>query len=313
MKVLDLFCGAGGLSLGFRDAGFTVTGVDNNPHSAEIYSVNAIGEFVEIDLARDSITGMFDVVIGGPPCRPWSNINRQKRGSLHQDYNLLQRFFDHVFELRPRAFILENVPPLGSDKKFLSLVDKAIKEGYSVTSRSLKYLDYGAATKRQRLFTAGFRDFGMSAGDFFICLKQLQEVPITVGQAIGKYEQSIEGEIPDHEWPQLKTIDKYRSYYESGKYGWSKLKYDEYAPSFGNIMKTYILHPRAGEGDFPLRTLSVREALAIMGFPEDFRFPSGMGLGMRYQMVANAVSPVAAQKIGRTVREMLERRNYTLN
>ena len=87
----------------------------------------------------------------------------------------------------------------------------------------------------------------MSAGDLFICLKQLKETPATVGQTIGKYEQYAERAIPDHEWPQLRTIDKYRSYYESGKYGWSKLKYDEYAPSFGNVMKTYILHPRAGK------------------------------------------------------------------
>ena len=93
MRVLDLFCGAGGLSLGFRDAGFSVTGVDVNPHSAEIYSINAIGEFIEIDLARDSVTGMFDIVVGGPPCRPWSNINRQRRGFLHPDYSLLERFF----------------------------------------------------------------------------------------------------------------------------------------------------------------------------------------------------------------------------
>jgi len=311
MRVLDLFCGAGGLSLGFRDAGFAVTGADINPHSAEIYSTNNIGKYLEIDLARDSVAGTFDVVIGGPPCRPWSNINRQKRGSLHPDYSLLERFFDHVFELRPRAFILENVPPLRSDKKFRSLVDKAFNEGYSVTSQSLKYLDFGVATRRRRLFTVGFRDFGLNASDFFIRLKQLTETPLTVGQVIRKYEGYAEEELPDHEWPHLKTIGRYQSYYESGKYGWSKLKYDEYAPSFGNIMKTYILHPRAGEEGFPLRVLSVREALAIMGFPEEFRFPSGMGHGIKYQMVANAVSPVAAQKMAQVVREMFERWNYT--
>lgn len=311
MKVLDLFCGAGGLSLGFRDAGFSVLGADINQYSAEIYSINNIGKFIEIDLARDSVAGTFDVVIGGPPCRPWSSINRQKRGLLHQDYSLLERFFDHIFEIRPRAFILENVPPLGSDEKFLSLKDDATKEGYSVDSQSLEYLDFGVATKRRRLFTVGFRDFGMNAKDFFTCLEQVKETPLTVGQVIKRYEGYAEGAIPDHEWPHLKTIRKYRDYYESGKFGWSKLEYDGYAPSFGNIMKTYILHPRAGEGDFPLRVLSVREALAIMGFPEDFRFPPRMGLGMKYQMVANAVSPVAAQKMARVVREIIERRSYS--
>lgn len=311
MRVLDLFCGAGGLSLGFRDAGFSVTGADINPHSAKIFSINNIGEFIEIDLARNFVTDAFDLLIGGPPCRPWSSINRQRRGSLHPDYSLLERYFDHVLKLKPHAFFLENVPPLRSDELFLSCIDKVTREGYSVASKSLRYLDFGVATKRRRLFTVGFRDFGLNANDFFTHLNQLKETPLTVGQAIRKYDDIAEGEIPDHEWPQLKTIDKYESYYQSGKYGWSKLKYEGYAPSFGNIMKTYILHPRANEGGFPLRVLSVREVLEIMGFPPDFRFPSGMGLGMRYQMVANAVSPVAASKMAWVIREMIGNRHYS--
>lgn len=310
MRALDLFCGAGGLSLGFRNEGFSVTGADINQHSAGIFSTNDIGEFVEIDLARDSVTGAFDVVMGGPPCRPWSSINVQRRGSLHPDYGLLERFFDHIFDLRPPAFLLENVPPMGSDDGFRSLIKKVRREGYSVASQSLRYLDFGAATKRRRLFTVGFRDFGLDAKDFFIRLDNLKEQPLTVGQAIRKYEMYAGGEFPDHEWPQLNTIARYKEYYESGKYGWSKLDYDGSAPSFGNIMKTYILHPRAGEGSFPLRVLSVRETMEIMGFPADFRFPAGMGLGIRYQMVANAVSPIAAQKMARVIREMIESRDY---
>ncbi|QSZ66933.1 DNA cytosine methyltransferase [Methanofollis aquaemaris] len=310
MRALDLFCGAGGLSLGFRDDGFSVTGADINQYSADIFSTNDIGECIEADLTLGSVPGTFDVVMGGPPCRPWSSINTRKRGSLHPDYRLLERFFDHVIELRPHAFLMENVPPMGSDEGFRSLIKKVKREGYSVASQSLKYLDFGAATKRRRLFTVGFRDFGLDAKDFFIRMDRLKEQPITVGQAIEKYEGYAEGKVPDHEWPHLNTIDRYREYYDSGKYGWSKLEYDGYAPSFGNIMKTYILHPRAGEGNFPLRVLSVRETMEIMGFPADFRFPAGMGLSIRYQMVANAVSPIAAQKMARVIREMIESRKY---
>lgn len=310
MRALDLFCGAGGLSLGFRNEGFSVTGADLNQYSAGIFSINKIGECIEIDLAGNSVAGTFDVVVGGPPCRPWSSINIRRRGSRHPDYQLLERFFDHVIELRPHAFLMENVPPMGSDSGFRSLIEKVRREGYSVSSQSVKYLDYGAATKRRRLFTVGFRDFGLDAKDFFIRMNNLKEQPLTVGQAIRKYEMYAGGEFPDHEWPQLNTIARYKDYYESGKYGWSKLDYDGYAPSFGNIMKTYILHPRAGEGSFPLRVLSVRETMEIMGFPADFRFPAGMGLGMRYQMVANAVNPIAAQKMALVIREMIESQVY---
>lgn len=310
MRALDLFCGAGGLSLGFRNEGFSVTGADINQYSVGIFSLNNIGECIEIDLVRNSVAGTFDVVVGGPPCRPWSSINVRRRGLHHPDYQLLERFFDHVIKLRPHAFLMENVPPMGSDSGFRSLIEKVRREGYSVSSQSVKYLDYGATTKRRRLFTAGFRDFGLDARDFFIRLNKLKEHPLTVGQAIEKYEGYAEGEFPDHEWPHLNTIGRYADYYKSGKYGWSKLEYDGYAPSFGNIMKTYILHPRAGEGDFPLRVLSVRETMEIMGFPADFRFPSGMGLGMRYQMVVNAVCPIAAQKMARVIREMIGSLRY---
>jgi len=75
LKVLDLFCGAGGFSLGFRNEGFSVTGVDINPRSGEIFSLNKIGNFIERNLAEGEIKGDFDIIIGGPPCRPWSSIN----------------------------------------------------------------------------------------------------------------------------------------------------------------------------------------------------------------------------------------------
>jgi len=305
MKVLDLFCGAGGLSIGFKYEGFAVTGADINPHAKDIFHLNEIGNFIQIDLHETSVIGAYDILIGGPPCRPWSCINIQKRGVLHPDYNLLERYFDHVLALRPRAFLLENVPPMERDASFQRFIKRAFKEGYSVEYRKIKYLNYGAATRRQRLITVGFRDFGLDAREFFDRLDQLKEDPLTVGQAIQKYEGYAANEIPDHEWPELKTIEKYEKYYETGKYGWYKLDYSKFSPSFGNIMKTYILHPRAGVDGFPLRVISVREAMEIMGFPSTFRFPPETGMGKKYQMVANSVSPVVARKMARVIKNMI--------
>ena len=117
-------------------------------------------------------------------------------------------------------------------------------------------------------------------------------------------------DFPDHEWPQLKTIEKYRENYETGKYGWHRLKYDECAPSFGNVMKTYILHPNAGENNFPIRVLSVREVLEIMGFPDTYLFPPTMAMGMKYQMAADSVSPVVATRMATTLKNIIENRGY---
>ncbi len=306
MRILDLFCGAGGLSIGFKDEGFAVTGADINPYSQDIFQLNEIGNFIQTNLNETSIIGKFDILIGGPPCRPWSCINIQKRGNIHPDYGLLERYFDHVLALRPRAFLLENVPPMERDTSFQRFIKRAFKEGYSVEYSKIKYLYYGVATRRQRLITAGFRDFGLDAHEFFNRLDQLKEEPLTVGQAIRKYEGYAANELSDHEWPELKTIEKYEKYYETGKYGWYKLDYNKFSPSFGNIMKTYILHPKAGIDGFPLRVISVREAMEIMGFPSTFRFPSETGMGTKYQMVANSVSPVVSRKMARVIKSMIK-------
>ena len=59
------------------------------------------------------------------------------------------------------------------------------------------------------------------------------------------------GEIQDHDYPNFRTIEKYRKYYETGKYGWYKLEWEKPAPSFGNVTKTYILHPSSWNNGTP--------------------------------------------------------------
>ncbi|MDI6720652.1 MAG: DNA cytosine methyltransferase [Methanomicrobiales archaeon] len=309
MKVLDLFCGAGGLSLGFRNEGFSVTGVDVNDWAGEIYLINDIGEFIQKDLAIESIDGSYEVIVGGPPCRPWSSVNVKRRGFFHPDYSLLEHFFAHILRIKPSVFLLENVPPLEGDIIYKNFKKTMYRAGYSISSKVINYQDYGVATSRKRLFTVGFRDFnifGFDANRFFEKLTCLKEKPVTIEQVIKIYENLPEGDIPDHEWPKLKTIDKYLDHYEDGRYGWIKLSYKKSSPSFGNIMKTYILHPCAGRDGFPTRVISIREALAIMGFPSNFRFPEKMGMGMRYQMVANAVSPMVSSKLARVIKHMMK-------
>jgi site-specific DNA-cytosine methylase len=83
------------------------------------------------------------------------------------------------------------------------------------------------------------------------------------------------------------------------------LDYDTPAPSFGSVAKTYILHPEAGIGGYAERVLSVREVMAIMGFADSVRFPERTSRAKRYQMVANAVSPVASRAIAVVVKRLL--------
>jgi DNA (cytosine-5)-methyltransferase 1 len=301
MRILDLFCGAGGLASGFKKMGFKITGVDKSPSAGGTYEANEYGEFVECNLAKHTVHGNFDIVCGGPPCKPWSSVNTIKRGELHEDFELLARFFRHVEANRPRAFLMENVPPLMKTEIFSTLVKRlSSKFKYSIQKAVISYGDFGAPIRRHRLIVFGIRD-GI-ADSFFHDLSEHQRPAATVKDAIWHLRERSRNEVRDHTWPELKTIKKYLAYYESGKYGWYVLDWNRPAPSFGNITKTYILHPDSFNGGLT-RVISVKEASLIMGFPSEFRFVEGLGLGERYQLIADSVSPVfsfaAAQVIGR--------------
>jgi site-specific DNA-cytosine methylase len=152
--------------------------------------------------------------------------------------------------------------------------------------RIIKYGDYGAPTSRHRFFLFGTRE--KDAARFFDKLSAYSCSPKTVKDVIWNLRNKQKGEVPDHVWPELKTIDKYMKNYVEKKFGWYILKWNEPAPSFGNIMKTYILHPDSFNGRLT-RVISVREALLIMGFDEAWEFPERVGLGAKYQMIVDAV------------------------
>ena len=133
-KVLDLFCGVGGLSLGFETAGFrSSVAIDNDPEACEAHELNFphckvlnadINEIAADPIAKlMELTGTneFDGVIGGPPCQGFSNMGER---SVTDDRSFLTtRFAEIVLKLKPKFFLIENVPGLqkiGAKKEFLS-------------------------------------------------------------------------------------------------------------------------------------------------------------------------------------------------
>lgn len=123
-KVLDLFSGAGGLSLGFEQTGeFKVTVAAEKQRDAlltfkrnhkdtvlveDILDVNNFEEFKQE-------YGEFDVIIGGPPCQGFSNANRQKQDLISGNNNLMKKFIEFIENLKPMAFVMENVPMVRSN------------------------------------------------------------------------------------------------------------------------------------------------------------------------------------------------------
>jgi len=304
MRVLDLFCGAGGLARGFEKAGFHVTGVDFSGDVQKTFELNSRGEFIRADLSRELIRGEYDLIIGGPPCRPWSAVNTTKRGKIHGDYHLISRFFRHVIHHMPEVFMLENVPALAKDEIFNRYLRKLRRHRYSIAHRVISYGDFGAPTRRRRLIVFGTRSG--CADNFFVMLEEYRRRSGTVRDAIWWLRGKKRGQVPDHVWPELRTIHRYLGYYMTGKFGWYILRWDEPAPSFGNIMKTYILHPDSFNGSgVTARVISVKEALLIMGFDREFRFPADAGISSRYQMVADAVSPVFSYVAAQVIKKVI--------
>lgn len=304
-SVLDLFCGAGGFSYGFAKRGFDVTGVDKLDEAGETFLKNKLGKFENLDLSKEKVRGNYDIIIGGPPCRPWSSVNLTRRKKNHQDYNLVSRYFWHVENNLPKIFLFENVPQVKNDNT-LNLHMKKLsskKFGYSIAKRIINYNDYGASTKRKRLIMCGVRD-GVEINPLDSLGKETYGQNITVEDAIG-YLRNVEfGGRPDHDWPNLKTINRYMKYYKTGKFGWYILKWNEPAPSFGNIMKTYILHPDSRVRKNK-RVISVKETLMIMGYPKGFNFVKGIGIATRYQMAVDSVSPMFSNIVAKTIKYTL--------
>jgi len=319
MRVIDLYSGMGGISWGFSREGFRVTGLDINPLVPDIFELNGIGEAIVADLRTYRVKEIAPksreeplVLVGGPSCRPWSNVNRRRHlfGPAHPDYVLMIKFLDAVSALKPDVFLMENVLPVANDPGFQEKMN-SLSRHYWIARTRVRYSDYGAPTSRERFFAAGFRR-GRRVDHASSFLGKLDKErrrsrPKTVEDVLAGYMGLGYGEAPDHHWPNFKTIHRYKEKYRSNRYGWYKLDPKKPAPSFGNVMKTYILPPWAGNGHgVPLRVISVREAMALMGLDPSFRFPEGSAMKTRYQMVADAVSPVFSRIAARAISEILE-------
>ncbi len=189
---LDLFCGAGGLSRGLTDAGISVVGAidswepairsyrENFDHQAWIADA---GKLDAAKLSKMGFSGSVDLVVGGPPCQGFSiqriGINTDARNDL------IGSFARTVVSLRPKLFIMENVPGLlghrGREhlRRFENLLSNA---GYETTHKILDASEFGVSQVRRRVFVVGWPK---SLGTRFEFPEPLSSAPRSVRDAIG--------------------------------------------------------------------------------------------------------------------------------
>jgi DNA (cytosine-5)-methyltransferase 1 len=157
LTVLDLFCGAGGMSRGFSDAGFEVLlAADKNPAAVKTYSKNFSHPALELDLASSVDLPQASVIVGGPPCQGFSSAGARREGDPRN--TLVGSFARIIATQRPKAFVFENVEGFLTGEggaHVLELLDPLIAAGYRIHLKKINAANYGVPQHRKRVVAIG--------------------------------------------------------------------------------------------------------------------------------------------------------------
>ena len=327
MNFVDLFSGAGGLSLGFENAGFNnLFSIDLEKDYCKTYNTNfphhKLIEKDIIDVSNEEIVYLLknndvDIVVGGPPCQGFSMAGNIGRTFVDDPRNQLFKEFARIVSLiKPKIFVMENVARLythnkGKTKKEIIKTFKHL--GYSVKCKILCSADYGVPQIRNRcIFIGNILDIKNK-----FPLKTVKKYK-TIKEAINnlpKIESGEKSKVPNHEAMNhtKKMLNKMNYISDGGdrKQIPSKIrpksgdirkyiKYDSSKPSIcitGDMRKVFHYNQN--------RALTVRELARIQSFPDSFVF-KGNKISQQ-QQVGNAVPPLMAEAIAKEIKKMLDK------
>lgn len=325
-KVVDLFAGVGGLSMGFDDNGFvTVMANDFDQDAANTFKLNhphvkfIDGDVAKIDeqLIRKTIGDTeVDVMMGGIPCQSFSMAGRRiRKGIDHSDdprHFLYKEYFRLLDIMNPKVAIIENVRGILSSHGGEIMKEILISfenHGYKADYKLLDASDYGVPQARQRVIIIANRisqenifpdkhDKKIPVGDV---LKNIPEDAKNHEKRYlsGKTLERVKLIKPGQNWTFLPADMQTKSIH-SGAYG----RIDPAKPSktlttrFDTPSVGYVTHP---EED---RTLTVREGARIQTFPDSFVF-TGARM-QQYKQVGNAVPVKLGYELSKGVKKMLD-------
>lgn len=282
--VLDLFAGCGGLSLGFEAAGFKTIGFEMNADAATTYNKNLSGECITEMLTLDFNYPKGDIVIGGPPCQPFSVGGNQKGADdLRNGFPL---FVDAIRKVKPKVFLFENVRGLlYSNKWYFELIqEELIDLGYKLDFRLLNAVHYGVPQNRERLFLIGHNS------EFHFPAPLIGKT--TAGAAIGDLMHLTP---PDSKFLTA-SQDRYIANYEKASHCINPR--DIYPDRPARTLTCRNLAAATGDmqrvklADGRRRRLLIKEAARLQSFPDWFEF-TGNETSQYYQ-IGNAVPPLLA-------------------
>lgn len=310
LNVLDLFCGAGGLSTGFKQAGFNIIlGVDNDEDALETFKLNHseskiicgdVSNITKKDI-KDVIGNIkIDIIIGGPPCQGFSMAGR--RDPRDERNTMIEKYLNLVSKLNPKLFVIENVKGLLSmkTKKGESVIENIIslaeEKGYFITIYPLNAANFGVPQKRNRVFLIGCKK-----RDFKIFPVMQKEIPVK--------RVLLEKEKVPREYFYSKRLregfkrrEKINRQLKRG-FGWRFLDINE--PSYTISARYYKDGAEAlvKYSENKIRKLTPEECAAIQSFPKDYKFASGKI--KTYKQIGNAVPPKLGFAVAKSIKSAL--------
>lgn len=290
MRAVDLFCGCGGMSLGFENAGFNVlAGYDNWQPAISIYKDNFKHPVFDMDLySEDAVQHIQafqpDIIIGGPPCQDFSIAGKRAMGTRA---NLTIRFANIVKEVRPKWFVMENVYNIERMPVLPKAIEIIKSAGYGITTRVLDASYCGVPQSRRRFFMIG--KLGESDGFLLDALERdFSAQPMTVHDYLG---DSLGTEFY-YMHPRSYNRRAVFSVYEPSStirgvnrpipIGYQKHHADKANPADGNV-----------------RCLTTKERSYIQTFPESFVFKGNKS--NLEQAIGNAVPVKLAEYVARHI------------
>jgi len=293
MTVLDLFAGSGGLSLGFEAQGFRTIGYEMIEDACNSYSKNLLGKCHKEYLTTDFVYPKAQIIVGGPPCQPFSVGGKQK--GLEDSRDGFPVFIDSVKKVKPQIFMFENVKGmLYKNKLYLEEVINALEYlDYTVRYELLNAKFYGVPQNRERVFVVGYR------GDFIYPEKSTKLV--TAGEALG----DMAFQAPKNSKYLTESMDRYVAKYEKASHCINPRDLHLNKPA-----RTLTCRNLAGAtGDMhrlklpngKRRRMLIREAARLQSFPDWFNF-EGTETSV-FNQIGNAVPPLLAYKIAGQIKK----------
>lgn len=321
--LLSVFCGPGGLDLGFEQAGFDIAlALDLSADNLATYRRNrAAGALAcEADLSRlrlDTLDKLYGAqlnpsgLIGGPPCQSFSRANQSVEDDdpRHALPLAMARLAIRLNERKPLPFmVMENVPDL-ANRHSVWLQDatrELERAGFSVAQAVLNSADYGVPQKRSRLFVVALNK-SLFGDRVWLPPARTRTTPKTVRQAIGKLPEPVifergltPDDIPHHpnHWcmaPKSKKFKKRGALVQgrSSQRSFKTLQWDKPSLTVAYGHREVHIHPGCH------RRLSVFEAMRLQGFPDTYVLEGS--LSSQIEQVSEAVPPPLAEAVASSV------------